>query len=165
MDVLLYIKDSGFKVNINVMLSDTEHKEETELMLDFCVEYGFRYYFNVVFDHDGVSYRNYSTDYAEWLRGLSETYGKIKELVYLKEGMVVGEYNDIDVYLNNCSNFKGWKCKNNNFQIGVDGSDIIKFCNWKSMTIDDINDEDDYMICPLSQCLCQGKLTNDKRLP
>ena len=161
-DVILYIKDSGFKINVNVMLSDTEHKESTESMLDFCVEHELRFYFNVVFDHLGETYRNYDKGYAGWMRTLTDKYGEIKELVYFNEGEEVGRYNDIDVYLNGCSDFKGWKCKNNNFQIDVGGSVISKFCDWQVMTIEEINNEDDYMICPLSQCLCQGKLTNEK---
>jgi organic radical activating enzyme len=160
--VIQYIKDSGFNVNINVMLADTQYITETEDMLDYLTANSFRYYFNVVFDHDGVKYRNYDEDYVDWLGTLSNTYGGIKELVYLKDGGVVGRYNDIDVYLNDLSDFCGWKCKNNNFQIGVNGSEIVKFCNWKTMTVKDINDDEDFMICPLEQCVCQGKLTSEK---
>lgn len=158
-----YIISKGQKINVNIMLADTNHIEETESMLDFCTEYKVRYYFNVIFDHGGVTYANYEKDYADWLRSLSEKYGGIKELVYFNEdGTVIGKYNDIDVYLNNYSDFKGWKCKNNNYQIGVASTEFSKFCSWKVMTVDEINEEDEYMICPLAQCVCQGKLTNEK---
>lgn len=161
-DVISYIKNSGFKINVNVMLSDVKFKDSTEDILDFCSINNFRYYFNVVFDHSGVSYRNYNKDYADWLKDLSEKYGGIKELVYFKDDEVIGKFNDIDVYLNGFSDFYGWKCKNNNFQIPVADSRLTKFCSWEVMTIDEINNEDDYMICPLKQCVCQGKLTNEK---
>lgn len=161
-DVIQYIQNSGFKINVNIMLVDTNYKEQTEDMLDYCTEHKFRYYFNVVFNHGGQEYMNYNKDYAEWMRSLSEKYGGIKELVYFKDDEIIGKFNDIDVYLNNFSDFLGWKCKNNNFQISVGGTDFSKFCSFEKMTVQEINEEDEYMICPLKQCVCQGKLTNEK---
>lgn len=161
-DNILFIVEQGQRININVMLVDVQYKDITEDMLDFLTENKIRYYFNVIFDHKGTVYANYNKDYSDWLKSLTEKYGGIKELVYFKDDVVIGKYNDIDVYLNNYSDFMGWKCKNNNYQIGVGGSEFAKFCSYERVTVDQINNEDQFMICPLAQCLCQGKLTSEK---
>lgn len=160
--VVSIIKDYGFKININIMFDNPVYKEVTDDMLQFCIDGGFRFYFNVVFDHDSVTYIHYDEEYKDWLRETTLKYGLVKELEYYNDGVMVGKYDDIDVYLNGLSDFKGWKCRNNNYQISVSSSDIHRFCSWDSLTIDELNNIDDYMVCPLQQCTCQGKLTNEK---
>lgn len=156
---ILYIRQKEFKLNVNVMLAyDLTNVEEIIL---FCREHNIRYYFNIIFDHTSEAYAINDYVYKHKLIELNNKYGEIKELVYSNETESITQ-NDIDVYLNNLSNFKNWKCRNNNYQISVGDSKIYKFCNWKEVSIQELNTTDFYMDCPLMQCVCQGKLTSEK---
>jgi hypothetical protein len=63
--------------------------------------------------------------------------------------------NDIDVYLNNLNQFKGWKCLQNNYVVeGANNGKIERMCD-KTQT-------GEYMICNLDKCMCQGLLSNEK---
>ena len=130
-------------------------------MIDFCIENQINYHYNVLFNHHGkLEYLNYSQSYKNLLEFLNTKYKNYcKELKYTDINGNVFYTDDIGAYLNNLSIFKNWKCKNNNYDIGVNSDKIKKFCYWEETTIDEINNSECWMKCPLDMCLCQGKLT------
>jgi organic radical activating enzyme len=63
---------------------------------------------------------NYRKDFWEYFKFLGEE--TEKDLLYDSES-----FNDFEVYYNKMTNFEGWDCYNNNYEINVDGK-ITQFC-------------------------------------
>jgi organic radical activating enzyme len=158
-ETIKYIRQNNFKLNVNVMLAYDFYGVE-EIIL-FCREHNIRYYFNIIFDHTSEAYAITDKEYRQKLNDLNIKYGEIKELVYSGPDGEIFQ-NDIDVYLNDLSDFHNWNCRNNNYQISVEKSTFNKFCGWSEISIDELNKTDFFMKCPLKQCVCQGKLTSEK---
>jgi MoaA/NifB/PqqE/SkfB family radical SAM enzyme len=162
--ILTIINNYGFKLNVNTMLVHEQYNDEIVKVLQFCRDNNIKSYFNVLFSTTEVDYYNKTQSYKEWLMKINDEFGDVKELIYINNDKEQ-PMNDIDVYVNDCANFEGWKCKNTNFQIAVDSTDFQRFCTWETLSVDEINNNDDYITCPLSQCMCQGKLTDEKIQP
>lgn len=158
---LKIIRENNFILNVNIMLVSEKYKNEIIDMIDFCIENKINYYYNVLFNHHGkLEYLNYSQSYKNLLEFLNSKYKNYcKELKYTDINGNVFYTDDIGAYLNNLSIFKNWKCKNNNYDIGVNSDKIKKFCYWEEISVDEINNSECWMKCPLDMCLCQGKLT------
>lgn len=163
---LKQIKQQNLILNVNIMLTSAKEKDLILDMIDFCVLNNISYYFNVIFNHNATDYMNTNNDYKEFLQELDLKYpDRPKEQkFYRKDGSFI-EIDDVISYLSNLSELKDWQCHNNNFDIPVNSSEIHHFCNWNSVTIDQINNNDCWMKCPNKLCLCQGKLTTWKYKP
>ena len=179
--ILKLHKSLGDKFNWNITYHPTEVKDidkfksrlkqtkEKHLildMIDFCVLNNISYYFNVIFNHNATDYMNTNNDYKEFLQELDLKYpDRPKEQkFYRKDGSYI-YIDDVISYLTNFSELKDWQCHNNNFDIPVNSSEIQQFCNWKTVTVEQLNNNDCWMKCPNKLCLCQGKLTTWKFRP
>ena len=161
---LKIINDEGFLLNVNIILDKIENDKIIREILDFLKLNNIGFYYNVPFFSNDfyVEHFDISDNYKKWLLDINLEYMGQKELKYYRKDKE-NIYNDIDVVLNNLQDFKGWTCKNNNFEIKAGTSDFIRMCSSGSekYTVQDINNLKD-MICPLNKCLCQGLLSNEK---
>ena len=74
-------------------------------------------------------------------------------------------FNDYIIFRDKLTNFKGWNCYNNNYEIDVRGN-VVKFCMPKTDNINLISNRDFFknitktvpMVCPHKACNCDGLL-------
>jgi hypothetical protein len=100
---------------------------------------------------------NYRKDFWEYFSFL-ESYEK--ELKYDDDF-----FNDYIIFRDKLTNFKGWNCYNNNYEIDVRGN-VVKFCMPKTDNINLISNRDFFknitktvpMVCPHKACNCDGLL-------
>ena len=101
---------------------------------------------------------NYRKDFWEYFAFL-EDYEK--DLAYDDE-----LFNDFQVFRDKMTDFQGWSCYNNNYEIDVRGN-VVKFCLGKEdNAVNLVRDKDFFkriektipMICPHKACNCDGLL-------
>lgn len=81
-------------------------------------------------------------------------------------------FNDYIVFRDKLTNFQGWNCYNNNYEIDVRGN-VVKFCLDKSDHVNLLHDPDFFkriektvpMTCPHRACNCDGLLKQLKVNP
>ncbi|CCH63489.1 radical SAM domain-containing protein [Campylobacter phage CP21] len=145
-------------VRINVMLVPNYYDKIKEC-LEFIKKESIDFCYNVLFNPKTPElFMNYKNKDVLDLPNLYKPERILKYNINNKEYY----YSDIDTFKNiELSNFKGFKCYNYNIQISVQG-DFTRFCNDKPLTINEINNLNDYILCPLKYCTCQGKLSTLK---
>jgi hypothetical protein len=101
---------------------------------------------------------NYRQEFWDYFRFLENVE---KELVYDDQ-----LFNDFEIFDKKMTNFKGWSCWNNNYEIDVDGK-VIQFCNLNGNDKHDLLKDPDFfkriaktkpITCPHSACNCDGLL-------
>jgi organic radical activating enzyme len=151
-----YIKDSGYIININILLDD-RFKEHNNDVMYYCNENDIPFYPSFVFSNNEFSV----VDDVEWLNHINDNYQPVKELFYHADNSVEN-YNDIDVYLRGLYKFRGWSCINNSFVIPIKDSRFLQFCTDTWFTVEEINDFDGKVVCPLDNCICPARLGDEK---
>ena len=157
--------NKDFLLNVNIILDTPKNNDKIIDILDFLIQNDIGFYYNIPFEANANYVKHFDTsqEYLDWLKNINQ-YKSQKELFFSDEL----EYkniicNDIDVVLKDLQDFKGWVCKNNNFEIKAGSLDFIRMCTSgnEKYSVQEVNNIED-MICPLNKCLCQGLLSNEK---
>lgn len=150
----------GYKCKVNVMLHhDKNLWPQIKEMFEICAGIeGLKVHPHFIYGktiQDLFHYRKNFWDYFDFLKDTIE-----KELMYDDD-----VFNDYEVYNQKLTNFKGWDCYNNNYEIDVKGN-VIKFCLDPLSGSNLVRDPDFFkritktepMVCPHSACNCDGLL-------
>lgn len=158
---LKFIKETGLKLVLSIMLIP-KYKKEIEEAVEYCLQQDIHIKANIPFSPIDTAKVAYNTDsYKQWLNMYTDKFEK-----YLYFYNAEGDeyiYNDIEVFLNNYNNFKGWTCFNNNVDINITDRKVKRLCSEEIVDIKDISTVIKPMKCPLDKCNCQGLLSNEKR--
>jgi hypothetical protein len=168
---ILYAKKQGYNVLVHILLVGHAWDDKISKVVNFCIDNGINMKPNVLYaPKDSSDYLNTSDKYKKWIATYSDKFEKY--IYFSKKALqrnvtghqVLTDYvkdedyvvlNDIDVYLNNLNQFKGWKCLQNNYVVeGANNGKIQRMC--------DNTQTGEYMICNLDKCMCQGLLSNEK---
>lgn len=145
-----------FQITITVLF-ENQYLSQIMEVLQFCKEYNFVFYINLIFHK--TDYYKLNEEERDNLNLLNNTFHPKKEMIYIGEQT---EYlNDIDVYLTDRYHFKNWICKHNYYYIPVNDTRIKQLCTEREITINEINTIHEIK-CPLENCLCAGNLTDEK---
>ena len=154
----------GYQVKVNVMLHhDKKLWPLIKDMFDICKTIdGLKVHPHFIYGKSISDLFHYRQNFWDFFRFL-EDYQE-KELIYDDDA-----FNDYEVYHQGLTDFKGWSCYNNNYEIDVRGN-VVKFCLDKSEHVNLINDPDFFariektipMICPHKACNCDGLLKQYK---
>lgn len=165
-DKVLYTRSLTDRVIANIMMIGPKWDDEIDRVVTACEENNVTMRANVLFEPKSCSgYMINSAKYKQWISRYRDRFERY--LHYSETPLQRGKpdqqtietnmstFNDIDVYLQELNNFTGWRCLNNNYCIeGSNNTNITRMC--------DSTQTDEYMICPLKSCVCQGLLTNEK---
>jgi len=134
-----YIQDSGFMLNVNIMLTTPNDDKSIRIIIKFCIDNNINFFYNILFDKDDTTIVYDSTnEYKKWISDINKKFNSSKELKFFKND---DEYimNDIEVSLSNNNIFKNWTCYNNNYEIPVNQDKFYRMCVDEEYSVDDIN--------------------------
>jgi sulfatase maturation enzyme AslB (radical SAM superfamily) len=148
----------GYQCKVNIMLHhDKKLWPLIKEMFEICAKIdGLKVHPHFIYGKNVHTLFNYRQDFWEYFKFLEDFE---KDLCYDDD-----VFNDYQVYNQKLTNFKGWSCYNNNYEIDVDGG-VIKFCMEHART--NLLDDPDYfkritktipMTCPHRACNCDGLL-------
>lgn len=151
--------ERGYQCKVNIMLHhDKKLWPMIKEMFEICKNIkGLKIHPHFIYGNSITKLFNYRQDFWEFFSFL-EDYEK--DLVYDND-----VFNDYQVFKNGLTNFKGWNCYNNNYEIDVRGN-VVKFCMPKVDHVNLVKDVDFFknitktipMICPHKACNCDGLL-------
>jgi organic radical activating enzyme len=149
----------GYQCKVNVMLHhDKNLWPMIKEMLEICKGIdGLKVHPHFLYGNSISKLFHYRAEFWEYFKFL-EDYEK--DLVYDDD-----VFNDYQIFSNKLTNFKGWSCYNNNYEIDVRGN-VVKFCLNKEEHVNLQSDPDFFkniqrtvpMICPHNACNCDGLL-------
>lgn len=165
-DKIVYTRQKTENVVVNIMMTGPKWDSEISEVISACEKNKITMRANVLFKPktcDG--YMIDSEKYKQWIQRYADRFEKYlyfsksvleRNKVDVQSASSADDvFNDIDVYLLGINKFKGWKCLNNNYAVeGSNNTEITRMCD-KQQT-------EEYMVCPLDSCVCQGLLTNEK---
>lgn len=148
----------GYQCKVNVMLHhDKKLWPLIKEMFDICADIpGLKVHPHFIYGKNVYTLFNYRKEFWDYFSFLKDFE---RDLVYDDD-----VFNDYEVYSQQLTNFKGWSCYNNNYEINIDG-EVIKFCLEEKRT--SLLDNPDFfknitktipMICPHKACNCDGLL-------
>lgn len=148
----------GYQCKVNIMLHhDKKLWPLIKEMFEICAKIdGLKVHPHFIYGKNVHTLFNYRQDFWDYFKFLEDFE---KDLCYDDD-----VFNDYQVYNQKLTNFKGWSCYNNNYEIDVDGG-VIKFCMEHART--NLLDDPDYfkritktipMTCPHRACNCDGLL-------
>jgi hypothetical protein len=147
----------GYKVKVNVMLHHgKQYWPLIKAMIERCDEADIKVHPHFIYGKDVHTLFHYRKDFWDYFDFLKD---RDRELMYDDELK-----NDFEVFSQKLTNFKGWSCYNNNYEVDVYGK-VIKFCLDEQRT--SLLDNPDFfkqitktnpMICPHRACNCDGLL-------
>lgn len=150
----------GYQCKVNIMLHpDKRLWDDIKDMYYTCKDIdGLKLHPHFMYGNTIQKLFNYRKEFWEYFRFLELEMEK--DLMYDDD-----KFNDFQVFDNKLTNFKGWSCFNNNYEIDVYGN-VVQFCKEK---VDDVNlirdrdffkriEETKLMICPHDACNCDGLL-------
>jgi len=151
------MKDRGYKVKVNVMLHHgKQYWPLIKEMFEMCAAAGVRTHPHFIYGKNVHTLFNYRKDFWDYFSFLKD---HERELVYDNELK-----NDYEIFSEKLTNFNGWSCYNNNYEVDVNGR-VIKFClnHERTSLLDNPNFFKDItktvpMICPHKACNCDGLL-------
>jgi sulfatase maturation enzyme AslB (radical SAM superfamily) len=154
----------GYKCKVNIMLHhDKNFWPDIKEMFEICKDIdNLKVHPHFIYGKSISELFNYRKNFWEYFKFL-EDYQE-KELVYDDE-----VFNDYQIFNQKLTNFKGWNCWNNNYEIDVRGN-VVKFCLDKKTGVSLLRDPDFFkkiektipMICPHNSCNCDGLLKQYK---
>ena len=154
---LKLMQSRGYKVKVNVMLHHSrEYWPAIKEMIDTCDKIGVKAHPHFIYGKNVHTLFNYRKDFWEYFSFLKD---RNAELLYDDELK-----NDYEIFSQRLTNFQGWSCYNNNYEVDVYGN-VIKFC-LDDARISLIENPDFFkkidksvpMICPHRACNCDGLL-------
>jgi sulfatase maturation enzyme AslB (radical SAM superfamily) len=151
------MKDRGYKIKVNVMLHHgKQYWPLIKEMFEMCADAGIRTHPHFIYGKNVHTLFNYRKDFWEYFSFLKD---HERELVYDDELK-----NDYEIFSEKLTNFNGWSCYNNNYEVDVYGR-VIKFClnHERTSLLDNPTFFKDIvktvpMICPHKACNCDGLL-------
>jgi hypothetical protein len=159
LDNIHWALESGYQCKVNIMLHpDKRLWDDIKEMYDICMEIeGLKVHPHFLYGNTIQKLFNYRKEFWEYFRFLEDLE---KDLMYDDD-----KFNDFQVFDKKLTNFKGWSCFNNNYEIDVYGN-VVQFCKEKEDDVSLMRDRDFFkridktraMICPHSACNCDGLL-------
>lgn len=156
-----FLQDNGYKLKVNVMLHhDSRYWDNIRDTFYRFRDLGIRTHPHFIYGksvHTLFHYRKKFWDYFEFLREWPA------ELCYWNDGQMSMK-NDYEIFNGGLTNFQGWQCWNNNYEVDVWGR-VIKFCLNQEKT--SLLENPDFfrnigatvaMKCPHPSCNCDGLL-------
>lgn len=153
-----YMKDNNYKCKVNIILNpNKKYWPQLKEMFNIIKDIGVKSHPHFLYGNWDRKLYNYNESFWEFFSFLGNMK---KELCYDTD-----LYNDYEVYKNNLTNFQGWKCWNNNYEIDVYGN-VVQFCKDKNIHVNLLRHQDYFnniektepMICPHDECNCDGLL-------
>lgn len=154
-----HMLNKGYKCKVNVMLHhDKKLWPKIKNMFETLEKIpNLKVHPHFLYGNSITKLFNYRKDFWEYFSFL-ESYEK--ELKYDDDF-----FNDYIIFRDNMTNFKGWSCYNNNYEIDVKGN-VVKFCMPKTDNVNLLSNRDFFknitktvpMICPHKACNCDGLL-------
>ncbi len=152
-----HFKERGYKVKVNVMLHpDKRVWPLVKEMFEICEAMDVKTHPHFIYGKNVHTLFHYRKDFWEYFDFLK---GHPRELLYDNDLK-----NDFEIFAEKLTNFQGWNCYNNNYEIDVYGH-VIKFCLDQKRL--DLAQNPDFfkditqtvpMVCPHSACNCDGLL-------
>jgi organic radical activating enzyme len=154
---VILMRDRGYQVKVNVMLH--HGKVYWQLIKDMITKLDqlkIKVHPHFIYGKNVHTLFNYRKDFWEYFSFLKD---RDRELLYDNDLK-----NDYEIYNEKLTNFYGWSCYNNNYEIDVYGQ-VIKFCLDGRRT--SLIENPDYfkniertvpMQCPHKSCNCDGLL-------
>lgn len=150
----------GYKCKVNIMLHHDQILWPTiKEMFEICSAIpGLKVHPHFLYGKSIQKLFNYRPEFWDYFRFL-EDYDK--ELLYDDS-----KFNDFQIFDQKLTNFNGWSCWNNNYEIDVEGH-VIQFCNLNGNDkINLLKDPDFFkriertkpITCPHTACNCDGLL-------
>ena len=139
------------KTYINILLDDESFDYDHIISeLNNYTVYGTYLYDNNNIGKTESSYINFLKQYEN----------KFKKYISIDNKL----YNDVDIAVKSLSNLKNFSCYNNNFYCNIHENNLTFYqnCSDKILTIDQINNCEFNISCPLDKCSCQGLLSDYK---
>ena len=158
-DTLKYIKSQNYYLEVNLLFDETTIDENLIIMkdvqdLDIIVRPSLIFEGN---DFKIIPIQD-EQEFRDKILQMTENFKMREELKFIRKDGSYEIYNDFNLYLNNFKGFKDWKCYMSEYFIPVESSDIYEFCSEKSVNIDYVNNNK-FLICPLENCICPGKIS------
>lgn len=152
--------DAGYQCKVNIMLHpDKRLWDDIKAMYYTCKDIeGLKVHPHFMYGNSIQKLFNYRKEFWTYFDFLGVEMEK--DLIYDDD-----KFNDFQVFDKKLTNFKGWSCFNNNYEIDVYGN-VVQFCREKSDDVNLTRDRDFFkrieetkaMICPHSACNCDGLL-------
>jgi len=157
----------GYKCKVNIMLHHDEKLwPQIKEMYEICSAIpGLKIHPHFLYGNSIQKLFKYKKEFWDYFRFLEECE---KDLCYDDD-----LFNDFQVFDQGLTNFEGWSCYNNNYEIDVYGK-VQQFCKTNTK-VDLLRDPDFFaripktepMICPHKACNCDGllkqlKVKNDR---
>jgi len=163
---VLIMRSKGYKTKVNIMLHPD--RQYWERIKDTITYFSL---LNSVEVHPHFIYetQHKQVDYSDEFYKEFSYLDKIhyKEFVFEDSNGTVDHYSDIEVFRQGLNKFTGWKCHNNNYEIGLDCR-IHRFCveSPHDITYNYFKDIKaiEPVICPHDFCSCDGLLKIRKEL-
>jgi organic radical activating enzyme len=154
---LKHVHDKGWQVKVNVMLHHgKQYWPLIKDMIEKCDAMGVKVHPHFIYGKNVHTLFHYRKDFWEYFAFLKD---REKELVYDTDLK-----NDYEIFSEKLTNFQGWSCYNNNYEVDVDGR-VIKFCldNSRASLLENPDFFKDItstvpMTCPHNSCNCDGLL-------
>lgn len=151
--------EQGYKCKVNIMLHhDKKYWDIIKETFDLCATIdGLKIHPHFIYSGTSRKLFHYRENFWQFFKFLSELPG---ELVYDTDLK-----NDYQIYHDGLTNFEGWDCYNNNYEILYNGS-VARFCTPNRVAVN-LSDDPDFfrriqktapMTCPYNECNCDGLL-------
>ena len=153
-----FMKDNGYKCKVNVVLHPAKkYWQDIKDTIDIVLSYGVKVHPHFLYGNWDRKLYQYNKDFWDFFDFLENMEKDLK----FDEDL----FNDYQVYKYKLTNFKGWSCFNNNYEIDINAN-VVQFCKEKSDNINLLRDRDFFkniketkpMICPHTECNCDGLL-------
>lgn len=158
--------DRGYKCKVNVMLHhDKRYWDNIKETFELCSKIeGLKIHPHFIYSGNSRKLFHYRNNFWEFFKFLGDLPG---ELVYDTDIV-----NDYQIYHQGLTNFEGWDCYNNNYEIMSNGS-VARFCTPNKQAVNLATDLDFFkritktvsMTCPYNECNCDGLLKQLKVKP
>ena len=157
---IIAMYEKGYKNKVNIMLHPKkEYWELTKFVIDTLNDLGYIDVHPHFIYKDQHSFIKYSKDFYksfEYLKLLEH-----KEFIFIDKDQNKNSFSDIEIFENKVNQFKGWKCWNNNYEIGLD-CQIQQFCfeDPHPISFNYFKNIKEIVpkICPFDYCSCDGLL-------
>jgi organic radical activating enzyme len=154
-----YIKENNIQCKVNIILHPAKkYWKKSKDMAKAVQNLNVKIHPHFLYGNWDRKLYGYKNDFWEYFKFFKDLERDIK---YDDDS-----FNDFDVFEYNLTNFKGWSCFNNNFEIDVNAN-VVQFCREKDTMTSNLLRDNEYfkritevkpMICPHTQCNCDGLL-------
>lgn len=154
-----YLKEKGNQLKVNILIHPNKaHWEKSYNMFKKMQELNIKihpHFVHINHDRKLFTYNDGVWEYFKEFKDLE------KDIRY--DDLL---FNDYEVYKNKLTQFKGWSCYNNNYEIDVNAN-VVQFCREDNTMSSNLLKNQEYfknitstksMTCPHNECNCDGLL-------